>query len=473
MDRYARALQYMLDFAESQPDRLEGIGKSQKSLRKQAGELVDKELLRSLNKFHVQPFKDSLRIDFMNLIESYVKRREKNPRARYPRIRIDADELMNRLEKPGVSMAEFNKLYEKLDSQKTVYFCRYSDHRDYSLLFNPYKKRLYAKLYLLSQHDEFKLIPHKNPGSIFQVVGKNKLLTTSGRPERFIIVPLSFGKKQEQLLLEALEKPGMLKTARLLKKNDEYYLSVNIAIEPEKIFEVNGYAGFSMADECTMVYTVCGLEGEMLKHGEIEIRSGEGIPPSDRDGLHILANSMTRICLQYKAQAVLETFPRYNALTDILDYKMPLKGLQKPVRVSPFGLWQTCPRCGYNRKKNKVVGDVFLCACCGFGIKRKFLPPYNLAKRLIKYQNDKVHFYCEQHGNRRIIRNALLDISYPLGPSEGIHDFFEYIEKKTDELRGVLSDRENEWTRQEKKLYSVWNKLLTAGDIKDVIVIES
>lgn len=475
MRRYAKALQTMLDTVENAPEVLKDIRASKGNIRAQVVRLVDKDLLRSLNEFHAQPFKDSLKIEFTNLLENYIKRSMKNSKAAFPRVTIGAEGLCEKLEEQGERRKSLNKLCDKLDSCKTVYFCRYSDCRDYTLLYDPYMKRFYAKLYLLSQHDENKIQPQKNPSSILQVVGKNKLLPVSNRPERFILVALSFGKEQEKLLLEALEKPEMLKTARLLKKDKEYYLKVNIALEPEAILDTRSFAGFCVSHDSNMSFTVCNHKGEIIHRGEIPCWDNVKPLPKAYDHLHILANAMTDVCYKYQAQAVLETYPRYNALVDLLDYKLRLRGAQKPVRVSPFGLWQTCPRCGHNSKKNSAMSDIFLCAACGFGLERTLLPSYNLAKRLIKYQNDKVRFYSEpsKNGHNLTIRNSLLDIEYPIGSHQNLDDFFEFVKVKTNQIREHLNNREVDWTKKDKKLFSVWNKLLTASDIREVIEIEA
>jgi putative transposase len=465
----------MLDYAEAKPEMLESMLKSGKSLRKEAASIIDNELLKRLNDFNVQPFKDSLKIEFVNLIESFLRRRIKNEGARFPRIIISSEGLIEKIENHKVGRRSLDRLCDKLGPGKTIYFCRYSDHRDYSLLYDPYKKRFFAKLYLLNQHDILKRTPYKNPGSLLKIVGKNELLAVSGRPERFIILPLSFGKEQESLLTEALNKPGMLKTARLIKKNNEYYLAINVAIEAKESHGIESYAGFSMPNGGRIFYSVCGLNGELLYQGEIPCGYGTDPLPERKDCLHIIANRIVEVCYKYKAQAVFETFPLYNSLVGILDYKLPIKGLQRPVRVSPFGLWQACPKCGNNSKKNRVTGGVFLCAACGFGTKQVFLPSYNLAKRLIKYHNDKVCFICvkDRQEGRTAIINPLLDIEYHIGSNRNIDDFFEFIHLRTEEIRELLNNRETEWTKNERKIFSIWNKLLTAKNIRDVIEIEN
>ncbi len=475
MKRYAVALQTMLDAAREKPGYLSAMRTSNESTRTLAMRLMDKNLLRSLNDFHAQPFKDSLKIEFVNLLDNYRKRSLNNNRAAFPRVTISSRELAEKLELQNMSEGAMDKLYQKLDSDKTVYFCRYGDQRDYSLLYEPYKKRFYARLYLLNQHDELKHRPQKDDDSVLQVVGKNKLLPASQRPERYIIVPLSFGKEQEKHLLYALEHPDMLKTARLLKKNGEYYLIVSIALEPVPPLEVKGYAGFFCANDGKTYHTVCNLKGELLHQGILS--EGQGMLPQAHDQLHILANAITDVCYRYRVQAVFENHPQYNRLINLLNYKLSLKGLQKPVMVSPFGLWQTCPRCGYNCKRNSTLGTVFLCTACGFGLEHVMLPAYNLSKRLIKYQGDKVRFHSEyiQHGRgrRHVIKNPLLDIHYTITPKHSLDKFFDFVQARTDHIKEHLKSRETNWSKEDKKLYSLWNKLINAKDIREAIEIES
>lgn len=475
MDRYARALQRLLDAAWEQIEELEAL--YLKRGRMAVGNyFLTPELLRTLNTFNVQPFKDSLKIEFLNLLESYLKRRQKSVCTRYPSVYYDTDRLIESLEKECFAQEDitskkyFEKLFEKYNSGKSVYFCRYSDFRDFCLLYEPYKRKFFAKLYLLNQKDALKRVPRKNGDTFLTVVGKNALLPETHKSERYIIVPLSFGKPQQDILMKALETPGMLKTARLIKKEGSFYLSVSVATEAAPLEETKGYVGFCMTEEGLMRYTVCSLTGNRLEEGTLELcRASEAL-----EQMHRLANEMAHICKRFQAQAILESYPQNNRLAQLLDYKLQLMGLNKSVRVSPFGLWQTCPRCGYNGRSNNLMSNLFMCTECGFALEKHLLPSYNLAKRLIKYQNDKVRFTLEEgpHHTKKI-KSDLLGIEYTLPHKQSVENFFDYIHQRTREVESLLSQSPTTWSKEQKKLYSLWKKLLSAQDVREVIEIEA
>ncbi len=485
IERYTEALQYMLDFAESRKPEIEKICNLNRGYRAQIGKILSKDLMKDLNRFKVQPFKDSLKIEFTNLIENYILRKKKDNKATFPKVFIDDETLIKIIEEKSVNKKTARRLLSKLWSAKAVYFCRYSNTRDFCLLYNPDKKRYYAKLYLLNQHDELKHQPTRRSTSELRVVGKDTSLSESNRPERYIIVALSFGKYQEKYLSMALNNPCMIRTARLVKKNSDYFLMVNIGLEPENRVETESYAGFHILQDGRMSYTLCDLEGQILNHGFFSCEPKKDktfaakqkgnmiMKPPYWENIHILANRIVEICLKYNAQAVFESYPLYNYITEVLNYKLPLKGLPKPVRVSSFGLYQTCPHCGYNCKKNRSLDKLFLCTACGFGLEIDYLPSFNLARRILKYRSDKVHFICHQSDNGKsfIIKNKLLNIEFR-GSSDNIDSFFDHIKVKTDEIRDYLKNQLPDWSKSDKKLFSHWNKLLTTDDIRKVIKIE-
>ncbi len=465
------ALQTMLDSAWQKRDLLNSLCDTKVSLKRHIAQFADKDLLKRLNQFQVQPFKDSLKIEFISLVESYMKRLQKDEKAQFPRVTISHEEMCKNLNDASYSLKYLSRLYDKLEAHNTIYFCRYSDCRDYSLLYDPAKRKFYAKLYLLSQKDSLKHMPHKNAETPLVIVGKNEALPTSHKPERFILLGLSFGKLQEKLLTEALERPEMLKTARLIKKGSDYYLAINLAVEPVASVKTRSFAGFHISEEGVMRFHVCDQKGEIKDQGSLYFEKGAPLP-EEQDKLHIMANQIVSLCAKHQAQAVLESYPLYNRLSDILSYKLPLKGLKKPIRVSPFGLWTTCPRCGYNGRKNSGLKTVFLCAACGFGIENQLIPSYNLAKRLIHYHSSKICFNLIVEGRRKIIKNTLLNIEFVIGPGQGIDNFLDHIRARTEAIKDYLENRETDWTKEDKRLYSLWNKLLSTDDIRSVIEIE-
>lgn len=117
---------------------------------------------------------------------------------------------------------------------------------------------------------------------------------------------------------------------------------------------------------------------------------------SDR-AVHITANQIVEVAKQFNSQVIIEnlsnltnrsgkrkksnfnrllTRAQYTKLQNVLEYKLPLNGLPKPLQVNAAGTSQTCPDCGCwspdNRKKEpsksgkEFVMDKFLCVECGY-----------------------------------------------------------------------------------------------------------
>ncbi len=486
ISRYTQALQYMLDSAHPEVEALL-TGMSREQLAPSAlRALLSSNLLNELNRFQVEPFKDSLKMDFMSMLEGYTKRALKNTRAVYPRVFADDRALEERLEyledavhKSGSqkhrASQDFLKVLMKYNTCNSVYFCRCSDIRDYCLLYNPDKKRYYAKLYLLNRKDPLKHKPFHSSESKLQVLGgKCGCLKHTARPERYILVPLSFGKRQQELLEKAREDVSMLRTARLVKREGEYYLIVSVAVTPSEEREITHEAGFSRGRDGRFLYTVCNLKGEPVVQSSLPYSADKSaFQGSSMEELHKLSNAISGVAGSYGAQVVLESYPQYNRLADLLSYKLQLEGLPPPVRVSPFGLSHTCPRCGCNCRGNSFMGDVFICTACGFGTGLSMLPSYNLALRLGKYRQDKVRFRLVKAGDKRLLVNRMMGLSFELMPETGIVAFFDFLNLKKEEIRAYLEKQHYNWTREDKKLYSLWKKLLSTEKIEEVIEIES
>src|SRR5665647_461686 len=70
MDRYAKALQYLLDRYRPAVEEIHSL--SMLPTQFELMKFLDKDALASLNVFEMQPFKDSLKLDFAMLISSYL-----------------------------------------------------------------------------------------------------------------------------------------------------------------------------------------------------------------------------------------------------------------------------------------------------------------------------------------------------------------------------------------------------------------
>ena len=108
----------------------------------------------------------------------------------------------------------------------------------------------------------------------------------------------------------------------------------------------------------------------------------------------------------------------YRELEKVLNYKLELAGLSKPVKVSPFGIFSTCPKCGLNTKKSRSSKGMFLCISCGSAYHVRNLGSINLANKLIKYNQDDIRIKVvkEEEGIR--LCNDILGVE-PAGKRYG------------------------------------------------------
>lgn len=376
---YAKALQFLLDkFHDVLADLT--ISKDRVS-RRMLLALIDKETAKKLNDYHVQPFKDSLKIDFAQTAATYIAQKRKNPNTGYP----------------SLALASLSELH-------SLYFGRYAFNRDYCLLYDEHSRRFYAKLYLLNQAQS-RRDQEAAPGRLrLRYVGPefSPMLNQPGK-KRYLVVPLAMGLKQYNDLQKALDNPSLLSTARISKKDNQYYLMVAIKCATEPPLESKTTMGVARNAEGGLHYTIYASTGEILDDGSLH---------SDvaNQKLFILAGRIVKIAAKYQAKVILEANGgksdkvlthsdgtraplapyQYKKLVDILAYKLPENRLPSPVKVSANALYWTCPQCGNRTQRNCLSREIFACIECGFASALENVGSTNLARRLEKYAADKV-----------------------------------------------------------------------------------
>ena len=448
--RYNEAFRFLLGKACENPEELRGESgvKNSKYATFVLSKRIGKDTLAELNKFDVQPFKDSLKIDFGMTLAGYLKMRQARPETGFP----------------------------APDAPRPVYFCRYDVRRCYSLLYNKDKDRFYAKLYLTNRRNARELTEGAGEsGRLVYIGGEGgggEKAEDRKRRETFIIVPLSFGRWQEKILKEAVGNPECLRTARLYKKKDEYYLAVSIDTgDAERIGTVN-YMGVSRGLKNKLNYTIVDKKGRPLTSGAISPGGGTAISedngPSislgdesgalnkmhDRhsikgrhkaktrsripaDLIHAAANRIAEIAAAHKAAVIVQNLTEkgdgltrimnaagadgplcgpiyrikdYNRLVSILEYKLPGKGLPKPVKVSSVDIYTTCCECGRNSKSNEVMNNMFLCTTCGAAMDIEKLGSFNLAGKLISYSDSPIKIKVARTRQGVMFSNKILGL---------------------------------------------------------------
>jgi len=450
---YTNALQYLLQKYKNQVIEL---SQSERHVsRGRLLSLIDKDTTRELNDFAVQPFKDSLKVDFAMTAATFSAQSRKRQNTGYPNVMASSHYPLH----------EFHSLY----------FGRYALNRDYCLLYDEYTGRFYAKLYLLNRKQS---IPYKANASRLSLkyvsAEMTPLLNEAGK-KRYLIMPLAFGQNQYNDLKKTLDRPDILRTARLYKKKNKYYLMVSIECESEPPIPTVTTMGVARAPKGGLHYTV-SADSEIVTGGPLAYKQTD-------QKLFLLAKDIVKLAFQYQAQVIIEagggkndkvsikrskepgilTTSEYAKMARILKYKLPEYRLPPPVEVSAHGLYCTCPQCGSRTYKNCLSPEIFACIMCGFASEFDSVGSMNLANRLIKYAYDKVPIYIEDTETDSVFYNKLIGFSgvLPLGSTDYERIYYELS----------LKVHASEQFEKDTKKYAIMQKLLQSPTMRDAVHI--
>lgn len=478
---YTRALEQLLRHGKAQALALAQTG--QRVTRTQVLALADAETLKSLNVYAVQPFKDALKQEFCSIVLGFIARWQKtNGRAGYPCVRLEPNEaeehihmLLNRCDRGDVSDADADKQLSSLLSHSgrvhPLYFGRYAFRRDYCLLYDPGTNRFYAKLYLLNAKNHLSAPPS---GRVLHVVapGLPPARETS-KTRRFIILPLAFGKEQETILRQALDHPQILRTARLMRRNDAYFLVLSVQVFCQTCIVPQTTMGVARAFG-GLTCTVCDADGQTVENAQLPAAKSHA-------ELFRLANRITIHARNARAQVVMEAnggrgdglvlksgtsriaaFPvgDYTRLGQMLRYKLPEAGLPPPAFVSGSGIYAACPRCGTVTRRNRLSAQMFACVSCGYAAPFQFIGSRNLACKLRSYAGNKVPIYTRIENGVHHFYNETLDFSCTL-PANSSDAPVLY------ELSLLVKGRQAEW--YDGKKYAMFCKLRAAKNIREAV----
>ncbi len=456
---YNNAFNYLLQKAHTDIERIESEYKTQKGNYSAIGisKWVNKELSDNINSFDVQPFKDSIKLDFGMLLSSWFAQRKNNPYIPFP---------------------GFNSEEETTNSKlRPIYFCRYDTRRSFCLLYDRDNNKFFAKIYIMNCKNGKIRENNSTSRELFYIAEKQEI-AKSLKKETFIIVPLSFGKWQENMLQKAIENPQILRTARLLKKNNCYFLSLCIDLPEAKCVGVNSYMGISRGIDKAINYTVIDLQGAIKENGVVDTDKIKNNPNTKHD-IFILANKIVNIALKNKSHVILQNLigkgdklswygqdntikpifgcKLYNELARILEYKLPEKGLPVPARVSSVDIFSRCCLCGSNSKKNRFSKDMFICTSCGVSYKLDTLGSINLARKLINYENSKLKIKARRTYEGMYLQNELIGLDLFIAKNDDLYD------KIKEELNAILinvNDNINVSKLETKEVNNIIEKLI-------------
>lgn len=484
---YNKAYQFLLGKAYLSLDEIQEKYKDNKGFynANTLAKWVDSNLSRELNQFHVQPFKDSLKLELGMTLASYLRLRVIDPRASFPKINVLFDHAGNL----KASREECFLEYEKL---RPIYFCRYDITRSYCILYDRKKDRYFVKLHLMNVKNAHAVVPRPGKESGLEYIHKSgKVFTMTKQKATFLVLPLSFGKYQEAYLRKALEQPEVLRTAKLMKKGREYFLAVSIETENAQPITHETFLGITRGLKNKLNYTLIDEEDNILDSGGIlEHSFGSRQGNIHLSELHKAANSIVAIALENKSQVILQNLEKkgdringglingsnvqpwfkcrkYIELSDILAYKLPETGLPSPVKVSSVDIFYSCHVCGSCTKRNQFNQDIFICIDCGATMDMEKLGSLNLARKLMKYSTTKIKVRVEKTAEGSWFINEFMDLKYfvPSGENQVLRLRTE-LERITEDIKNNVKDLIDQ--RNNKKI-SLMKKLDNAEDVIDMI----
>lgn len=473
--RYSVAFQRLL--SEMQP-RVQGA--SPQATKNYFLKQIGSDILKTLDEYNVEPFKDSLKMDAAMVLATYCARLQAGRKVSYPVTCLDDHGLKGYIEQVAWSegqdhWAAIDKAFEKYEKPRSILFSRYDVKRDYCLLYDETKNRYYAKLYLFNRKNALtgrdKLAARH---STLRYISPNGELYQSEGKMRYILVPLAFGKWQEGYLRQALEEPDLLRSAVLLRRNGAYYLDIKMTCKCQPPIRTVSYLSVTRSLKGSIgigVYPQGG--GDALLSTTLN-QTGEGDAK-----LHLLANEVISRALQYHARIILYNLTKrydrieftkpaqmsigeYNALCTKILYKAELAGLPEPVLVSPNGTFYTCPVCNKNALKNRRSDELFICTKCGYSALTEELGRKNLAMRLERYRKNRVLFTADVVDNHIVYRNPMIDFCFE-SPID------EYASTR---FRVFLSEYLAQFQPRDTRQASVIKKLTAAEDLTQIISVK-
>lgn len=503
LESYSKAYQYLLDQALGQIGEIRSNYMDNKGNYRAANvsAWIDRDISRELNSFGIEPFKDSLKIDFGMTLASYLSLGRVQKHVSYPIAYVSDEQFREKFSHMEQQMAksgkdadaverELSKLERKAGCFKPLFFCRNAINRDFSILYDAASQRYFAKLYLMNvKSEDRKALYTQTDRELMHIQREGKLLDKTSKRERYLVFPLSFGQWQEQYLRQALDHPDMIKTARLSKVGGEYYLAVSIDIGEAARLETHTYMGIGRGLRHAIDYTVVNSAGEVVDRGYLtEHKEGHTVTVN---AIYRYANQLASIAGAHCAQVVMQSLINkgdrlqwmdedsklhkpilkcfdYNRILRVLDYKLPEQGLLQPIRVSPVNIFYRCPVCGHHSRQNRFSEEMFICVGCGNAMGIEELGSLNLATKLIQYGDGVLKIKAERIPEGVRFTNSSIGLDFvPANPMDCLDEFRQELDRLAEDFFNHLHMYRED--RSFKKKYSLMKKIIEERDLTKLI----
>lgn len=417
---YAQGFQFILDRLEpqihllAQQDSCPGLITLSR--------LIQREDLLAIKSLGLEPLTDSLRMDLAMMLRSHLALRHHGHASSYPRLYLDdaswQEDIQHEVQAFGQTQQSrrqtdrhIRKAQQCYQRVKSIYFGRYAAKRDYCLLWQPDTGRFYVKLYLMNRQtarnwaaERPPLAPATTPqgvlnsAALYHVTVRRELLLPRQAGDRYIVCPLDMGRKHYELLKQAWQNPGMLRTARLCWKNGQFDLHVQLSLPLPPVRTTFHILGLVRSHEADLSFTLCKPDGQVVSQGTLSAASIKELALSVRQLASQSGSQVVMTDLRRKRDGLFridhygeEIGPRLNRLawielSTLLQGRLLLAGLPEPALLSPYHIYQICPVCQSNHKSNRLLPGLLVCTACGYSQPVATAGSHNLVSKLIRYQ---------------------------------------------------------------------------------------
>jgi len=447
LEEYTRAYAWLLGWAKDNLPLLEKKGQ----YRGRFTETAIRKALPPASAFNTYDLhssaRDSLLVDVAGALCSYFRLRDENPLTAFPTCRDPRPETYPDALEEFASVADderdYNERRDRLSkvargAVMPVYFARPDGvprGRNFSLLCDPAARRYYAIVFLL---------PGRGGGALH---GRGNLARMGwpqghdageppprfhGKPSGALVLPLALGRWHAETFLdpclrgEANVRSAFLSRADVDGRDADYYVHVTFEFSPPTI-ETETFLGVDRGISNLIALTVTDGEGRVL-HQELHpgddlvsfqkyvfteyrrrqrrgrtLRGERVIARANEEVCHRLANVIADVAVRHRSQVVMERLKGFKEqrrdfgllkraplqrIEQILEYKLPVRGLPPPRTVNPAYTSRECPRCGYGRDVrgkgiNRPSQAQFRCERCGYETHADLNGSHNIARRWI------------------------------------------------------------------------------------------
>lgn len=464
LGNYSRAFDFVVDKGFDSLDILEKLSQ-EKNPQTKISRWCSQRFGKELNYFNIEPFKDSIIIDFATFILGFLAMKKRKPQ----------------MDKPSAFTGEM-----EVERYRPIYFCRTSPKRDFSILYDEERERFYLKLYLLNRNSELKRMQTSQDNGLVYIHTAGGSLTATGKADRFIIVPLAFGKWQEGYLKMAMKNPAMIKTGRMKKNNKEYFFDINMEIDYPKAYKPIAYFSITRGVMEPLNYAVVDVNHKIIEEGPL-IKKEELSGDNSYQFLFQIAKRICEMALKNQAAVVVEKLDyrsdylnftdkkenfygsafskeQYRKLVNILRYKVPSRGCGRIFELSPLDIFHRCPVCSMCSRKSRFGPELFICTSCATSMEVDKLGSINLARKLLKYAEGKIQIKSKIEGDGIIFINTELD--FKLVCKLGRIDYTELVAAGLKQL----AENFDSWNIPKKKL-SLLMKIKSNSELTKLIQI--